>query len=111
MQTHKNPNLRAQGTAAPSKSLSGPKPYKAPTATSKVTAPAAKKEAPKKTPKTELEGKKWIVVSASLRGEIKSLFDSCVNAMEHQPFWRSRVEAMYCTTEFCMIIWRDPCKL
>ena len=72
MQTHKNPNLRAQGSAAPSKSLSGPKPYKAPTTTSKVTAPGAKKEAPKKTPKTELEGKKWIVVSArNLNGEIK----------------------------------------
>ncbi|XP_072042406.1 adenylyl cyclase-associated protein 1-like isoform X2 [Amphiura filiformis] len=63
MQTHKNPTLRAAGAVGASapKTLSGPKPYKAPTTTSKVSAPAAKKVAPKKTPKTELEGKKWAV--------------------------------------------------
>ena len=50
-QTHKNPNLRLQGPA-PYKPNVSPKP-------SRVTPP--KTQAPAKPPKTELEGKKWVV--------------------------------------------------
>ena len=41
------------------------------------------------------------------KGVIRSLFDSCVNAMGQRPYWLSRMEASYYTFRFGTNIQRD----
>ena len=38
-------------------------------------------------------------------------FSLCVNTKEWRPYWQSRMEVSYCTSEFGVVIWPDLCAL